>query len=105
MLIVSYYVYVLLCEDGSYYTGYAKDIDSRLKQHMIGVGARYTKLHRPKRIVYAEEFDTIREAMKREREIKRLSHDEKEKLLKRAHKRFNQYFKLIDRQERRVKGV
>jgi putative endonuclease len=72
---------------------------------MIGVGARYTKLHRPKRIVYAEEFDTIREAMKREREIKRLSHDEKEKLLKRAHKRFNQYFKLMDRQERRVKGA
>jgi putative endonuclease len=87
MLIVSYYVYVLLCEDGSYYTGYAKDIDSRLKQHMIGVGARYTKLHRPKRIVYAEEFDTIREAMKREREIKRLSHDEKEKLLKRVHRK------------------
>jgi len=52
---------------------------------MIGVGARYTKLHRPKRIVYAEEFDTIREAMKRERKIKRLSHDEKEKLLKRAY--------------------
>jgi putative endonuclease len=102
---VSYYVYVLLCEDGSYYTGYAKDVDSRLKQHMIGVGARYTKLHRPKRIVYAEEFDTIKEAMKRERKIKRLSHDEKEKLLKRADKRFNQYFKLIDRQERRVKGA
>ena len=87
MSTVSYYVYVLLCEDGSYYTGYAKDIDSRLKQHMTGVGARYTKLHRPKRIVYAEEFDTIREAMKREREIKRLSHDEKEKLLKRVHRK------------------
>jgi len=85
MLTVAYYVYVLLCEDGSYYTGCAKDIDSRLKQHMTGVGARYTKLHRPKRIVYSEEFDTIREAMKREREIKRLSHDEKEKLLKRAY--------------------
>ncbi len=84
MLIVSYYVYVLLCEDGSYYTGYAKNIDSRLEQHMMGVGARYTKLHRPKRIVYAEEVDTIREAMKREREIKRLSHDEKKKLVTRA---------------------
>ena len=85
MLIVSYHVYVLLCEDGSYYTGYAKDIDSRLKQHMMGVGARYTKLHRPKRIVYVEEVDTIREAMKREREIKRLSHAEKKKLVTRAH--------------------
>ncbi len=81
LLIVPYYVYVLLCEDGSYYTGYAKDIDSRVKQHMRGVGARYTKLHRPKRLVYTEEFDTIGEAMKREREIKQLSHEEKHRLV------------------------
>jgi len=80
-LIVPYYIYVLLCEDGSYYTGYAKDIDSRVKQHMRGVGARYTKLHRPKRLVYTEEFDTIGEAMKREREIKQLSHEEKYRLV------------------------
>jgi len=78
---VPYYVYVLLCEDGSYYTGYAKDIDSRVKQHMSGVGARYTKLHRPKRLVYTEEFDTIGEAMRREREIKQLSHGEKHRLV------------------------
>ncbi|MDH5438650.1 MAG: GIY-YIG nuclease family protein [Candidatus Bathyarchaeota archaeon] len=77
---VPYFVYVLLCEDGSYYTGYAKDIDSRVKQHMRGIGARYTKLHKPKRLVYTEEFDTRREAVKREREIKKLSHDKKHKL-------------------------
>jgi len=47
---------------------------------MKGTGARYTKLHRPKRLVYTEEFHTIREAMKREREIKRLSHEEKRRL-------------------------
>ena len=79
-----YYVYVLLCEDGSYYTGYAKDIDSRVEQHMKGIGGRYTKLHRPKRLVYSEEFDTRREAMKREREIKKLNHDEKHKLVSHA---------------------
>jgi putative endonuclease len=72
---------MLLCEDGSYYTGYTKDIDLRLKQHKIGTGARYTKLHRPKKLVYTEEFDTIREAMKRERKIKKLSHKEKNKLV------------------------
>jgi len=81
---VPYYVYVLLCEDGSYYTGYAKDIDSRVKQHMRGAGARYTKLQRPKRLVYTEEFDTIGEAMRREREIKMLSHEEKRKLVSRS---------------------
>ena len=79
-MIVPYHVYVLLCEDGSYYTGYAKDLDLRLRRHMKGAGARYTRLHKPKRLVYTEEFDTIREAMKREREIKRLSHEEKIRL-------------------------
>jgi putative endonuclease len=72
---------MLLCEDGSYYTGYTKNIDLRLKQHKIGTGARYTKLHRPKKLVYTEKFDTIREAMKRERKIKKLSHKEKNKLV------------------------
>jgi len=76
-----YYVYVLLCEDDSYYTGYARDIDLRVRQHMRGVGAKYTKMHRPKRLVYTEEFDTIGEAMKREREIKNLSHEEKHRLV------------------------
>jgi len=80
VVIVPYHVYVLLCEDGSYYTGYAKDIDLRLRQHLKGIGARYTRLHRPKRLVYTEECHTIREAMKREREIKRLSHEQKKRL-------------------------
>lgn len=79
-MIVPYHVYVLLCEDGSYYTGYAKDLALRLRQHRKGAGARYTRLHRPKRLVHTEEYDTIGEAMKREREIKRLSHQEKKTL-------------------------
>jgi len=81
MICMPYYVYVLLCEDGSYYTGYARDIDLRVRQHMRGIGARYTKMHRPKRLVYTEEFDIIGEAMKREREIKQLSHEEKYRLV------------------------
>jgi putative endonuclease len=51
---------------------------------MRGVGARYTKLHRPKRLVYTEKFDTIEEAMRREREIKKLSHDEKHRIVSHA---------------------
>ena len=76
-----FYVYVLLCEDGRYYTGNTKDIDARFKAHMKGTGSFYFKLHTPKTIVYTEEFATRREAIKREREIKKLSHDEKEKLV------------------------
>jgi len=80
-MFLPFYVYMLLCEDGSYYTGYTKNIDLRLKQHKIGTGARYTKLHRPKKLVYTEKFDTIREAMKRERKIKKLNHNEKNNLV------------------------
>ncbi|RLI43929.1 GIY-YIG nuclease family protein [Candidatus Bathyarchaeota archaeon] len=77
---MQYHVYILLCKDGSYYTGYTKDLESRLEQHMLGKGARYTRMHKPEKLVYLEAFATRREAMIRERQIKRLTHDEKLKL-------------------------
>lgn len=79
-----YYVYMLLCDDGSYYTGYTSDLRSRLRRHQKGQGARYTKMRRPQRIVYARRFATRRAAMKKEREIKALSHDRKRDLAAKA---------------------
>src|SRR3989304_3451341 len=76
----SYYVYLLLCDDGSYYTGYTNNIASRLERHKKGCGARYTRMHRPKRIVHVEEFKTRGAATRRERQIKALSHREKHQL-------------------------
>jgi putative endonuclease len=75
-----YYVYVLLCQDGTFYTGYAKDLNVRLRMHEQGKGARYTRTHKPKKLVYIEEFGTRKEAMHREREIKKLGHEEKKKI-------------------------
>lgn len=72
-----YYVYILLCKDGSCYTGHTKNLDSRLKQHALGKGARYTKIHEPDKLIYVEEFDTRQKAMVRERQIKKLTHKEK----------------------------
>jgi putative endonuclease len=77
---MAYYVYVLLCEGGSYYTGCTKDVASRFEQHKRGGGARYTRLHRPMKVVHVEEFDTRRDAMRRERAIKALTHKAKQKL-------------------------
>jgi putative endonuclease len=74
---LSFYVYILLCCDGSFYTGYTRDLDERTKQHEIGKGARYTRSHKPQKIAYVETFDTCGKAMKREREIKKLSHQQK----------------------------
>ena len=76
-----YYVYILLCEDGSYYTGHTKDLENRFERHKKNRGARYTKLVEPEKIVYTEEFETRSEAMKRERKIKSLSHSQKERLI------------------------
>jgi len=75
-----YYVYILLCKDGSYYTGYAKDVKRRVEQHRKGQGAKYTRMHKPEKTVYVEEFNSCSEAMKREREIKSLNHNKKQQL-------------------------
>ena len=76
-----YYVYVILCDDGSLYTGYTKNLDSRMRLHMNGKGARYTRMHRPKKLVYTEVFNSRGEAMKRERKMKTMGHNEKIELI------------------------
>jgi len=78
---LSFFVYILLCCDGSFYTGYTKDLDARTKQHENGKGAKYTRAHKPKKVVYFELFDTRSKAMKREREIKKLSRQQKNNLV------------------------
>ena len=72
-----HFTYLLFCENGIYYTGYTKDVRSRFMQHKRGVEAKYTRLHKPIRLVHAEELETNEEAMRREIEIKKLSHKEK----------------------------
>lgn len=78
---MSFYVYILQCVDGSFYTGYTKNLDQRTKLHQNGNGARYTKSHKPQKIAYFETFDDRAKAMKREREIKKLSHKQKQDLI------------------------
>ena len=77
----SYFVYLLLCDDGSYYTGYTNNVALRFERHKKGYGARYTRIRRPKRVVYVEEFRTRGAAIRRELQIKSLSHREKHRLV------------------------
>jgi putative endonuclease len=79
---MSFYTYIARCNDNSLYTGYCKDINSREKKHNLGKGAKYTKQRRPIKIIYSEEFKSKVEAMRREREIKKFSKINKEKLIK-----------------------
>ena len=78
---MTFFVYILLCEDGSFYTGSTKDLDNRVKLHINGKGARYTKSHKPKKVVFVEFFKTRSEALKREKRIKKLSHNQKRGLI------------------------
>ena len=80
----SYYVYILLCDDGSYYTGYSNNPAHRLVEHLKGRGARYTRMHRPRRLVYLQQHRTRRAAMVRERRIKALTHEAKRRLIEDA---------------------
>ena len=63
------YTYILLCSDGSYYTGSTKDIDLRLDQHKAGIGANHTKKRLPVKLLYYEVYNRIDEAFYREKQI------------------------------------
>ena len=78
---MGYYCYIVECQDGSYYTGWAVDPVKREKKHNQGTGAKYTRLHRPVHLVYTEEQPDLSTALKRERAIKKLAHDKKRKLI------------------------
>ena len=75
-----FYVYILLCVDGSFYTGYTKNVDARTRLHASGKGARYTRVHKPRKVAYVELCDSRAKAMKREREIKKMTHQQKSNL-------------------------
>ena len=77
-----YHVYLLLCADGTYYTGYTGDLSRRLKQHQSGAIPRsYTKSRLPVKLVWAGEFDTKEEARDHEKKIKRWKAERKETLI------------------------
>jgi len=76
-----FFIYILQCCDGSYYTGYTNNLKERTRQHLNGTGAKYTKAHKPDRVAYVEHFESRSQAMRREREIKKLSHQNKLELI------------------------
>ena len=78
---MKYYIYILLCADNTYYTGFTTDVEKRLEEHNSGKGAKYTRGRTPCTLVYTESFDDKSSAMKREWEIKhRMTRNEKEEL-------------------------
>lgn len=77
-----WYLYILLCQDGSLYTGITVDVEKRFNAHQTGKGGAFTRSHKPIKIVYTEEFINRSTALKREIEIKKFSHIQKEELIR-----------------------
>lgn len=76
-----HWVYVIECDDGSFYTGYTTDVERRVREHDRGEAAKYTRGRTPVELVYTERFESKSAAMSREYEIKQLSRAEKERLV------------------------
>lgn len=77
---IGFFVYLLLCEDGSYYCGWTTNLKKRYVRHCKGKGAKYTRSHKPKSLYYYEELSNASGARKREYEIKQFTHKQKEML-------------------------
>ncbi len=77
----SFYVYILLTEDNTLYCGYTDDVERRFNLHKEGKGAKYTRAHKPVKVVYTQKFATKSEAQREEFRIKKLSRAEKLELI------------------------
>jgi predicted GIY-YIG superfamily endonuclease len=78
-------VYILRCGDGSLYTGIAKDVQARVKQHREGRGATYTRTRLPVKLLYQQEGLTHSKALIREAHIKAMSRSKKEEIIFNEH--------------------
>lgn len=77
-----YWVYMLCCADGTFYTGFARDVSRRLAEHNgeRGRGARYTASRRPVRVIYQAPFPDRSSAQQEEARIKAMSRADKQRL-------------------------
>ena len=73
----TWWVYILRCGDGTFYTGVATDVAARLETHRCGKGAKYTRSRGPLTLVYTEKCEDKNAAFRREYAIKQLKCSEK----------------------------
>lgn len=76
-----HYVYILRCEDNSYYTGYTNDLDRRISLHNSGKASKYTRARLPVVYIFYKAFKEKSRAMSFEYKIKKLNKNQKENLI------------------------
>ena len=78
---MAFYVYMLRCADGSYYTGHTDNVEARLAAHKQGQISGYTQTRRPVRLVFVEGVASRQVAFERERQIKGWTRAKKQALI------------------------
>lgn len=76
-----FWVYILECADGSYYTGHTDNLERRINEHTTGAISSYTSQRRPVKLVYCEMFQSRAEALSMERRIKGWSRGKKRAMI------------------------
>jgi predicted GIY-YIG superfamily endonuclease len=99
---VEFWVYVLRCADGSYYTGHTDNLGMRLTEHQRGNGGRYTSMRLPVTLVFSLECISRNEAVARERQIKGWSRKKKEAMLRGSWAEVSQISKRKGSERRRA---
>jgi putative endonuclease len=72
-----WFVYILRCSDGTLYTGYTNDVESRLKKHNAGKGAKYTRSRLPVEVLFTSQWGSKSLAMRCEADIKKKTRAQK----------------------------
>lgn len=73
-----WWLYVLECSDGTWYTGITNDLQRRLARHADGTASRYTRSRRPVTLVHRERCRDRSSALRKESRIKALSRAQKQ---------------------------
>ena len=79
---MSFWVYILRCSDGSYYTGHTDDLEKRIAEHQSGAIEGYTSTRLPVKLLFSEQFVTREEALSCEQQVKGWSRKKKEALMR-----------------------
>jgi predicted GIY-YIG superfamily endonuclease len=78
---LDFYIYILKCNDGTYYIGHTDDLEKRIAEHQTGSYAGYTCQRLPIQLVFFESFASRVEALDAERKLKKWSKEKKEMLI------------------------
>jgi len=81
-MFMTWFVYIVKCSNGSYYTGHTQNLVKRLDHHLAGTGAQHTRQFQPSEIVFHESFQTEADSINREKQIKGWSRAKKEALIR-----------------------